>query len=413
MKRSISHAALAIALSIGMVGAAATSEPAYAAAKKKAKGPTGEYSEGFIGAYQPLVAKSEAEGANGAALVGEAKALAAVSQSPDEKQAAGGLIYRIGAMAQDRALQQQGIEMMIGSGKVAGEQAPLIYFTGGQLAYANKEYAKATQYLEQAKTLGYTENDIDYLLVRSMLDGGQSEEGFATLTQLYDTRRAAGQAVPEGLAFEGLRFAVDAQNKEEGFKWALRTLQTDTRPQVRGQAYKILAAYSPYADEEQLDLMRLMFRDDGLSESRQYVDYLALINPLRRPAEAKQLLDSYDGWPSSNVLISDARTTASDRYASVRKELDADSTGATGDDALNIGDVYLGYGASAEAETMYRAALSANGTNARALTGLGIALADQGKWQEAKDTFGKITTGNRSTLAKAWMAYIDLKLETA
>ena len=46
---------------------------------------------------------------------------------------------------------------------------------------------------------------------------------------------------------------------------------------------------------------------------------------------------------------------------------------------------------------------------AKAQMGLGIALADQDKMAEAKQAFGQIAGGNRASLAKAWIAYTDMK----
>ena len=109
-------------------------------------------------------------------------------------------------------------------------------------------------------------------------------------------------------------------------------------------------------------------------------------------------------------MVTDAKRVGADRYDQTLRELDADAKSATGNGALAVADTYLGYGKAAEAEAMYRKALETGAADkAKAQMGLGIALSDQGKMAEAKQAFGQITGGNRASLAKAWIAYTDMK----
>lgn len=56
---------------------------------------------------------------------------------------------------------------------------------------------------------------------------------------------------------------------------------------------------------------------------------------------------------------------------------------------------------------MYRSAQAKGAPDKdRVLMGLGIALADQDKLDEAETTFGQITSGNRGQIAQLWIAYL-------
>ena len=153
-----------------------------------------------------------------------------------------------------------------------------------------------------------------------------------------------------------------------------------------------------------------MARDGGITDDRQALTYIELMQPMRRPGEAKTFTDSGAKMPAGNTMVTEAKRVGSERYDSTLRELNADASGASGNAALAIADTYLGYGKAAEAEAMYRKALETGATDkAKAQMGLGIALADQDKMAEAKQAFGQISGGNRASLAQAWIAYTDMK----
>ncbi|GGD63676.1 tetratricopeptide repeat protein [Croceicoccus mobilis] len=408
MVRSISRAALAFALATGMAATGVSVTPAMAQGKKKEKEAAAEYSKEFVEAYQPLANAVDA-GGDLAALKPQIPSLVALTTSNDEKMAAGNVIFNIGSKTQDQAVQLQGVEMMLASGKVPAENIASFSLAAGQLAYNAKDYTKAETYLKQAADAGSA--DAKGLLASTYITNEKPAEGLAMLDSAIKDLQAAGQPVPEGWAFNGMAAAVGQDDRPAAFKWGVMTLATDSRDSARSQAYRVVEAYSPFADDVQLDLMRLMARENAFDQPRQYVAYLDLMQPLRRPGEAKNFFDGVGAKaPTDNALVADAKRVANERYATTLKELDADAPSASGDAALAIADTYLGYGKSAEAEAAYTKAIDGGTTEQdRALTGLGIAQADQGKYAEAKATFEKITTGQRSELAKLWIAYVDGK----
>lgn len=449
MKRSVSHVAMALALTFGVAGTVGVAAPAYAQ-----KQPKMEISEAFQPhavaiqesvngvAENPAVktASDQAMTATNAVLNARDDAARASAQSqldaaraqvdqqmggilakleagrptlttPDDKLFFGQMELTVGQQMADFEMQNDGIDMMIASGKIPAEELPKYHYFAGQTAYNAQNYGDAAASLQQAIDGGYTQNDAEKLLVDAYLRNEQTAEGLAKLKSMIEARQAAGQPVPEGWAFDGLAASVNQGQRDQAFDWGMMTLQTDSRTQARQQAYKIVEAYSPtYSDEEQLDLLRLMARDGGITDDRQALTYIELMQPMRRPGEAKTFTDSGTKMPAGNTMVTEAKRVGSERYDSTLRELNADASGASGNAALAIADTYLGYGKAAEAEAMYRKALETGATDkAKAQMGLGIALADQDKMAEAKQAFGQIAGGNRASLAKAWIAYTDMK----
>ncbi|MAF28062.1 MAG: hypothetical protein CL820_01200 [Croceicoccus sp.] len=449
MKRSVSHVAMALALTFGVAGTVGVAAPAYAQ-----KQPKMEISEAFQPhavaiqesvngvAENPAVktASDQAMTATNAVLNARDDAARASAQSqldaaraqvdqqmggilakleagrptlttPDDKLFFGQMELNVGQQMADFEMQNDGIDMMIASGKIPAEELPKYHYFAGQTAYNAQNYGDAAASLQQAIDGGYTQNDAEKLLVDAYLRNEQTAEGLAKLKSMIEARQAAGQPVPEGWAFDGLAASVNQGQRDQAFDWGMMTLQTDSRTQARQQAYKIVEAYSPtYSDEEQLDLLRLMARDGGITDDRQALTYIELMQPMRRPGEAKTFTDSGAKMPAGNTMVTEAKRVGSERYDSTLRELNADASGASGNAALAIADTYLGYGKAAEAEAMYRKALETGATDkAKAQMGLGIALADQDKMAEAKQAFGQISGGNRASLAQAWIAYTDMK----
>ncbi len=94
-------------------------------------------------------------------------------------------------------------------------------------------------------------------------------------------------------------------------------------------------------------------------------------------------------------------------------EKDARAANATAVTAVASGDAFLSYGEAAKAEALYQIALGKPGVDqGRALTRLGIAQTDQGKYAEAQATFAKIT-GPRKPIADLWSAYAASKAKPA
>jgi len=79
--------------------------------------------------------------------------------------------------------------------------------------------------------------------------------------------------------------------------------------------------------------------------------------------------------------------------------------------ALAAADTFLSYGDAAKADELYTLALSKGGIDAdkdRALTRLGMAQVEEGKYADAKATLAKVG-GVRVPIAQLWTVYADQK----
>ncbi|WP_299309582.1 hypothetical protein [uncultured Croceicoccus sp.] len=451
MKRSISRIALALALSTGAIGAGvapamaqdikiskefrptaaelqqavqgAKEDAAVTAASQQAQ----QARQAYVSAREPA-AKQQAQAQLTAAQNGVDQALggirakidaaAAAATKPDDKYFVGQIALTTGQLMFDPKLQKRGIDMMLASGLAPAANVPTYHYFSGALAYDSGDYAGAREALPQAIAAGYTENDVRMLLAESYLADNMYEEGLVKLNDAIEARRTATGQPQTDLVFRGLAVAANNGLNDQAFEWALRTLEASPTADQRKQAYSVVASLSPYTEEEELDLLRLMLRENAISDEGQYLAYLYQTDPRLRPGEARAVANAgiEAGVLDRNAqAVTETLSTANARYDSVLSELNTDAAGArnaaTGKDAMTLADIYLGYEKSSEAVALYRVALEKGGVDKeKALTGLGIALADMGQFAEAKSTFEQIQTGNRTSLARAWMAYVDTQM---
>lgn len=452
MKRSISRLALAAALSLGAVTAA--SAPAMAQQVKLSKGFQDDAvaistalseakdnaavtaaSERAVAARNEILqargdeaalaaanakleaARSEIRSALGGADATLQNALAKV-ETADDRQFAGQLTLQMGQLLSDPAMQKRGIDLMIASGKLPPEELPRYQYFSGALAMEAGDYAGARESMTKAMAGGFSDENVDIKLAEAYFAENLNAEGLDVLAKAIDDRRAAGQPVSEEMVFRGLGVAANNQLNDKAFDWALKVIEIAPRQEYREQAYAVLRAVGPFQPEEELDLLRLMHRADALTQRNDYLAYLELADARRRPAEVQSVIETGIAkgvLSASDTIVSEAQATVQARMEPIRAELAADATAArnaaSGAEALAIADTYLGYGEAATAAELYQVAIDKGGIDQQqALTGLGIALADQGKYAEAKQTFSQLTSGNRTALARAWIAYVDTKL---
>lgn len=426
-RSGLARAALGLALAVGS-GAALTavSAPAIAA-------PAPKMTPGFQKLAAPLnqainAARTRADvvaakgnpTALGTALAKEKAdldALFAAIGNQDDRLIAGQLAVGLGSLAEDTAIQRRGVDAMLASGKAPAADVGKLHFYSGQFAYLAKDYAAARTSFQAAIAAGYKENDVEVLLAESYLADNQAAQGLAMLQQAIDTRRASGQPVPESWYKRGLLAAYKTKAGPQASAFASGLVRANPSTQNWGIAITIIREIGGIPSQDMLDLLRLMGRTNSYNEARDYLEYVEAADPRRLPGEVLKVLDAGQAsgkLPASDRIATEARASASGRVAADRASLPALekaglASGATAVTALANGDALLSYDEPAKAEALYSAALSKPGVDApRALTRLGIAQVDQGKYTEAQATFAKIT-GPRKPIADLWSAYAASK----
>lgn len=415
-KRFGSHLALAIALvSGGALGAVALETPAYAQDDdEEQEGQKADYSEGFIEVYQPLGKRLEAK-EDPAALKGAIPGLLAAVQTQDDRFVAGQAIYTIGFRSKDLALQRQGLDLMLESGKVPAADRGRNLFAAGQLAFQAEDWAVARQRFEEAIAAGYDDPNAQGLLAEAYFSEGNYAAGLDYLKQAITARQQAGQTVDESWIRRGFAIAYNNQLAEQATEFSTLYVTHYPSSDVWGDAIAVQRSFYNYDDQALLDLMRLAERTGSLRSERDYLDYISAADVRRLPAEVGRIVDAgiaASMLDPSDVLVAEAKSTAETQAVSARADMpqlekDARASGAKAIVAAAAGDLYLNFAQPAKAEEMYQLALTKPGVDtARVLTRLGIAQVDQGKFAEAKATFDKVQ-GTRAPIADLWSLYAD------
>lgn len=425
----ISRTVLGAALALGVAGGAFVATPAVAAKKEKApKQEPLKLSPEFqklAAPVQKALEDAKAKAGQGAAAFAAERAqvdqLFAAASTPDDKFVAGQFAVSLGSTAQDPALQRKGILAMLESGKSPASEAGKLNFYAGQLAFQAKDYAAARTSLQAAISAGYTENDVGVLLAEAYMADNQGAQGLTMLKQAIDQRKASGSPAPASWYKRGLVAAYKAQAAPQATEFAVGLVQAYPSQENWGPAITIVREVGKYPSQDMLDLLRLMGRTNSYAEMRDYLEYIEAADPRRLPGEVLKVLEAGAAsgkLPASDSTVADARSIANGRVAADKASLaglerDARAGNATAVTAVASADAFLSYGEAAKAADLYTIALGKSGVDAaRALTRLGIAQTDQGKYAEAQATFAKVT-GPRKPIADLWSAYAASKAKPA
>lgn len=420
-KRPVSGFAMAIALATGAaltVGLVA--EPAQAQRKKKDEGKP-NYTKELVAAYQAAQAHLDATPPDVAAAKAAVPSVLAAATTPDDKLIAGQLVYNTGVAAEDLAMQRQGLDLMIDSGKVAAERQGQYYYNAGQLAYQADDFAAARARFEQARGAGYANADLVDIIATTYLAEDNYAEGVKYFMTEIDKVIANGGTPSEDWLFRAFSGAYNGDLAREAIK--LSALSAEYYPGEKNwrNAISVQRNYIVMEDDVLLDLLRLADRTGTLESDRDYVDYITATDPRRLPGESDRVLKAAIAagvLESNDPFVGEARSIINsvikaDRADVPALERDARKPGATALTTTAAGDVFLSYGNAATAEEMYQLASQKTGAKADlVMLRMGIAQFDQGKFAEARETFSKVG-GSRQAVAMLWEAYAGQKLEAA
>jgi tetratricopeptide (TPR) repeat protein len=408
------RAALAVAFASGMaLGAGST--PAFAKDKKEQAKPEGN-SSAFAAAYAPFQAIVNNSAGDLAAAKAMVPTISSAVQNDADKYTLGTALISLGSKLKDTALQKQGIEFALASGKVDPAQAGLFHFFLGQSAYEAKNYTEARAQYQAAMQAGYTQNDPRPAIAETYFGSKQAAEGLNYLSGLIKQEQAAGRKPPTNWLLRGLQVAYQAKLAPQAADYSTMLLHTEPSEKNWLAALQVIRATNPLDPQGQLDLLRLMRATGTLKERADFVEYVQAADPRRMAGEVLAVLDEgvkAGAFTTSDQLYVENKATATSRIASDRKDapaLAADAkSAATGVTAQGAGDAFYSLGDYAQAAAMYQLALD-KGVKDREmiLTRLGIAQVQQGQLDQAKAAFQQVS-GGRAPVAKMWLTYIDTK----
>jgi tetratricopeptide (TPR) repeat protein len=407
----ISAAAMALVLSgAGVVGTAVSSVPALAQ-----EGQT--LTKDFQKVYQPVADAVNTTG-DYAGAKAQVPGLLAAAKSDYDRFHAGNIILQLGAKASDKALQKQGLELMLASGQ-AGQNAGLLHYFLGGFAYDEQNYDVARQQLQASIDAGFAGNFAEKqdpwgLIAESYFKQTRYKEGFDFLRKTIDARSAAGQEIPQAWLERPLALAYQQKLPDEAAAWSALLVSQAPSKDNWAKALQVVAALNPSDKQAQLDLLRLMALTGSMSQRQEFESYIEAADPRIMANEVGRVLaagKSAGVFSDGDPFYSDVKQVVDERAPKEQADAAqyaADAAGAAdGKTAQNAGELYLALQDYPKAEEMLQLALTKGGIDKdTVLTRLGMAQVQQGKLDEAKATFDQIS-GPRATVARMWAAYVE------
>ncbi len=423
-RKRASSLALAVALATGSAVVATAIFPTEASAQRRKKSENGGYSAEFRAVYDPIKEASSDPAADLSSLRPQLLQLNALLGTNDEKLAGGSLIYEVAARMQDKELQLMGMENMLASTMVPIEQTGLYNFIAYQLANGMGDVMKARTYLQAAINYNFTTETVtapalQITLAENYWASEEYEEGFAAFDSAITQQKATGQPVDEQWYRRGLQVAYNNDLEDRTYDVAIRWLKDYTSDFSWRETINITRNLNEYTGPEILDVLRLARLVNALQEEADFEYYVEAADPRRLPQEVSDVIKEGEAAgivSPGNLFLTEALENATGRIAADRADLPELERDASAPDAglrtvVAAADTLLNYGDYAKAVSFYERALTMEGVDAdKENTRLGIAQVAAGNYDAAREAFSKVS-GNRTSIARLWLAYIDIQTE--
>ena len=415
--------ALAVALAAGSGVALA---PAAVAAKKEEAKPGLKLSPEFLKAAKPAQDALAAKNYAGAEpLVAQAEAAA---KNDDEKYVAASFRFDL-SRAQIYAVRDTNPNAPIDETKLAGPLDTLIanpstpaaakpqfLYVRGVLAFNGRQYPVAAKYLSDARQLGYQDPNLDLMIAKAKIEGGDMAGGSADLDAAIAKAQAGGKPAPKDYFTYAIARANKAKDKATTVTWLNKYAKAYPSAETWHDVLITYGLSSPSVDildkAQRVDLYRLLRDSKGLSDQALYEEYAQDAIDRGLPSEAEAVLK--EGQASGKLAASKNLTEAM-RVASTAARNEGSlgpietkaRAAADGKLAAQTADGYLSQGNNAKAADLYKLALSKGGVSADDVNmHLGIALSRSGDKAGAAAAFATIKTGPRANLASLWSTWV-------
>ena len=362
---------------------------------------------------EPLVAQIEA-----AAATDDDRYVAGVLRYGLESQKTRAAQQANPRAAVDESGQARALDGLIANPKTPDTDRPKYVARRGEIAYAARQYAPAIQYFTQARQLGFTDENLDLMIVKAKIEGGDVAGGTSELERIVAASQAKGTKAP----IEYYRYAIGRANKAHLAAQTVAWMNRYAAAYSTGQTwYEVLATYGFQQDstakldnQQKIDLFRLMRASGGLADQYFYIEYAQKAQNAGLPLEARAVLQ--EGLANGKIPAGNAEAKA--MQVELTRAIAAEGSltsleakanaGANGSLAGQTGDAYLSTGNYAKAAALYRTALTKGGVDANTInTRLGIALARAGDKAGALEAFGKVQGSPRGDIASFWSTWLN------
>jgi tetratricopeptide (TPR) repeat protein len=337
-----------------------------------------------------------------------------LAKSNDDRFMIGSLRLDLGKALNDVTVQGAGIEGVLASGFLPAANLPAFNTAAGQIAFNNKDMAKADKYLSDAIATGATDPNVYALLMEARIASNKPAEAIAVLEKAI-AAKPGGVPVPDAWYARAIGIGYQAKLAPEVERISRARIAAYPSPVHWRDALISYRELNKVDTQYAIDLMRLLRAAKGLKGQGDYLSYVEDIY-IKLPGEASAVLA--EGVASGDIVMA-TNMTAREFSDSVKGKIVRDkaslAAGAaqakgpsgTGPVALAMADAYFGYADYAPAIELYRVALTKGGADPNIVnTRLGAALALSGQGDAAKPVFAAVT-GPRASLAQYWLVWID------
>ncbi len=422
--KSRSSFAVALALgaaSVAMVGGA----PAFAQKKSEVSKATQDAQPKPSKAFKPIYegAVKAFQSGDMAQIMAAVNGLRSTATNADDTYLLGSYLSNAGAKSQNGALAAEGLTLMADSSLTNPANKPLYLYQKGQvLDEWAKDFAGSAAAFEQAYNLGKRDKEIEINIADTYSKTGNFATSLLWIERAIDANKARGQAVPDNWYNVSVNYATKSGNPA-AINSTMRKVLSD-KPSVDFWYYAGVLLDQNYdlAGHEKLDLLRLLRKNNALTSSSLYLEYVEHADARRYPTEVLAVINegvSKGIINASDIAFKQELTLAQNSLSSSRPDRSRDEAearaSAKGFLSLVTGDSLFATGQYAGAEAMYQLALDkgnivdTSGVNQaeRALTRLGMAQIEQGKYAEAKANMAKLVSKNRKEIGALWSVYAD------
>lgn len=421
--KTLSTLALAVALAAG--GGVVLTQPATAAKKEEAKSGL-KLSPEFLKAAKP--AQDAVAAKNWAAAEPLVAVAEAAAKNDDEKYVAAsfrfdvtrGKIYAVRDANPNAPVDESQLagplDTLIANPSTPAANRPQFLYVRGVLAFNGRQYPVAAKYLSDARQLGYQDPNLDLMIAKAKIEGGDLAGGNADLDAAIAKAQAGGKPAPKDLYLYGVARSLKAKDKTSTVAWLNKYAKAYPDPQTWRDVLVTYGLSSPSVDNlekaQRIDLYRLLRDTKGLSDQSLYEEYAQDAIDRGLPLEAEAVLKE---GQASGKLTGSKNATDMLRQASASAKLEGSlapletkaRAAADGKLAAQTADGYLSQGNNAKAAELYKLALSKGGVSADDLNmHLGIALSRAGDKAGAAAAFANVKTGPRANLASLWSTWV-------
>ena len=306
------------------------------------------------------------------------------------------------------------MEQVVDSQYLPAANKATILRTLMSLAYQQKQYDKAVQWGERARTAGDSNPDVALTIAQANYLLGKYKEAMTEMESIVSRDEAAGRKPSE----KGLNViwacAIKLKDDASASKAIEKLILHYPKPDYWSNAMASISSSQINDDRLKLMTYRLMSTVGILKQGGQYREMAQIALDQGNPGEAQSAIeqafaknlftDPHDKDSNQRLLDAAKKAAARDRASMPQSEKDA-AASPSGDAAVQLGGAYLGYGQPDKALASIQAGIAKgklkNADEAYLL--LGIAEERNKNNGEAIKAFNKVTGDPKYVrLAKLW-----------